>query len=104
MESLYQIENLTKVLTLINYIFLRRIGMKDCDKYIIYIANKINELRLCHRKEVLQMILYSNIDQSKIKEKGNGTQIKFSELSPDLIKNIYNFVYNKVENSTDIIS
>lgn len=72
-------------------------------KYINYINDNINELKLSFRKEILQIILYSNIDDDKVVEKGSGTQIKFSDIDPILLKNIYNFIYKKIELSTDII-
>lgn len=75
------------------------------NKYIIYISDNINELKLNYRKEILQIIIYSNIEEEKIVEKGNGTQIKFSDLAGNnlLLKNIYNFIYNKIELKQDII-
>lgn len=72
-------------------------------KYINYINDNINELKLSFRKEILQIILYSNIDDDKVVEKGSGTQIKFSDIDPILLRNIYNFIYKKIELSTDII-
>lgn len=75
----------------------------NTSKYISFIHNNINELKLNYRKEILQMILYSNIDDEKIVEKGNGTQIKFSDIDSILLKNIYNFIYMKLELSSDII-
>jgi len=72
-------------------------------KYINYINDNINELKLSFRKEILQIILYSNIDDDKVVEKGSGTQIKFSDIDPILLKNIYNFIFKKIELSTDII-
>lgn len=75
----------------------------EIDKYIVYINDNINELRLNFRIEVLQMILYSNIDDEKIVEKGSGCSIKFADLDQSLIKNIYNFIYKKIELSTDLI-
>ena len=75
----------------------------NTSKYISYINDNINELKLSFRKEILQIILYSNIDDDKIVEKGSGTQIKFSDIDPILLKNIYNYIYKKIELSTDII-
>lgn len=74
----------------------------DRSKYIIYINENINELRFNFRKEILQIILYSNIEDDKIIEKGSGTQIKFSSIDSTLLKNIYNYIYNKMQ-SSDII-
>lgn len=71
--------------------------------YISYIHNHINDLKSSFRREVLQIILYSNIDDVKIEEKGSGTQVKFIDLDSNLIKSIYNFIYQKIELSTNII-
>lgn len=73
------------------------ISKQNINRFILYINDNINELKLNHRKEVLQMIIGADIDDDKIVEKGNGTQIKFSDINVDLLKNIYNFVYNKLE-------
>jgi hypothetical protein len=72
-------------------------------KYINYINDNVNELKLSFRKEILQIILYSNIEEEKVVEKGSGTQIKFSDIDPILLKNVYNFIYKKIELSSDII-
>jgi hypothetical protein len=69
----------------------------DKNTIIMYITDTISELKLTHRIEILQMIIYSNIDSSKIVEKGGGTQIKFSDLSDTILENIYNYIYNKYE-------
>ncbi len=73
------------------------------NQYILYISDNVNELKLNYRKDVLQMIIGSEIDDDKIVEKGNGTQIKFSDMSPELLQSIYNFIYNKLECPTNII-
>ena len=73
------------------------------DKYITYIHDNINELKLSFRKEILQIILYSNIDDDKVVEKGSGTQIKFSDIDSILLKNVYNYIYKKIELSSDIL-
>ncbi len=71
------------------------------NEYRTYIHEHINELKISDRKEVLQMLTYG-VDDEKIAEKGNGTQIKFDDIDDTLLTNVYNFVYNKIENSKDI--
>ncbi len=73
--------------------------MEDLErkKFILYINENINELTLNFRKEILQMILCSDIDPTKIVEKGSGTQIKYENIEIELLKNIYNYIYNKIE-------
>ncbi|MGL5934906.1 MAG: hypothetical protein ACRCZI_04710 [Cetobacterium sp.] len=75
---------------------------KELHKYIIYINDNINELKTDYRVEILQMILYSNIEDAKIVEKGNGSSIKFSDLESGLIKNIYNFIKTKIDYNFEI--
>jgi len=68
------------------------------ERRIRYIYDNVNELLVKERIEVLQMLLYSDIDGDKITEKGSGTQIKFSDIKKPMIKKIYNFIFNKLEN------
>ena len=77
------------------------LSVNKVNTYKAYIHEHINELKINDRKEILQMITYS-VDDEKIAEKGNGTQIKFDDINQVLLLNIYNFVYNKIENSKDI--
>jgi hypothetical protein len=73
------------------------------NKYIHYINDNINELKVSFRKEVLQTILYSNLPESKIVEKGNGTQVKYGDIDDQLLKNIYNYIYQKIELSSELV-
>jgi hypothetical protein len=82
---------------------MAELPFEKINHYKIYIHDNINELKLNHRREILQMIKYANIDDDKIVEKGSGTQIKFSEISVELLHQIYNFIYTKIEISADII-
>ena len=75
----------------------------DRCKYINYINDNINELKINFRKEVLQMIKYSDILDDKIVEKGNGSQVKYSDIDNNLLKSIYNFIQNKRNMKTDFI-
>ena len=76
---------------------MEKLSDDDRNKFIVYVNDKINELKLSNRKEILQMIMYSQISSSKIIEKGGGTQIKMSDINDSLLKNIYNYIYNKFE-------
>jgi hypothetical protein len=78
------------------------ISKEDVKKYTIYINDNIQELKLNHRKEILQILMCSNIDQKLILEKGSGTQIKFADIDPSLLKLIYNNIYNKLEKISDV--
>jgi len=67
-----------------------------------YILDNTNELEIHDRKELLQMIFNSQF-RSKLKEKGNGTQIRLEALSTELLEKIYNFVFAKLNDpSTEI--
>jgi hypothetical protein len=59
-----------------------------------FIFDNINELSILDRKEVLQMI-YNSQFRSKIKEKGNGVQIKLDDLSESIIDKIFTYVSQK---------
>jgi hypothetical protein len=71
------------------------------NEYRLYISDNIGNLNINYRREILQMLIYA-VDDEKLIEKGNGTQIKFTDLDDKLLTNIYNFIYNKIENGGDI--
>ncbi len=79
------------------------LSKQTLNKYIIYINDNINELKLNHRKEVLQIIIGSDIEDEKIVEKGNGTQVRYVDIDGLLLKKIYNYMFNKLELSHDVI-
>jgi len=74
------------------------------NKYVYYVNDHVGKIKTNYRKELLQIILCSNIDENKIIEKGNGTQIKFSDINNDLLQKIYNYIYNKVENIDPVLN
>lgn len=61
-----------------------------------YIIENINELKHAFRIEVLQIILGTQIDRKKIREKGSGTEIKVSDLHSDTIDFLYNYIRTKM--------
>lgn len=69
----------------------------SCDEKRIYICNHINELKIAHRREVMQTIICA-IGSDKIVEKGNGSQIKFKDIGEDLLNKIYNYIHAKIRN------
>jgi len=73
----------------------------DVVKMIVYIKQKITEISLSNRKEVLKIIMASGVDDHKIHSKGNGTQVKFRDLPTDVINSIYLFVKSKVDTNLD---
>ena len=80
--------------------------MSDSDLHdmkVRFICENINELRRNFRKEILQIMLGSQINESKIREKGGGTQIKISDIPKELINTLYNYIKKKLECSEEII-
>lgn len=62
-----------------------------------YIVSKINDLHITERYHILNMITKDPmVDKTKIQTKGDGTQIRFSDLSDDLIESIYVFINEKL--------
>lgn len=70
---------------------------------IRFICENINELRRNFRKEILQIMMGSQIPESKIYEKGGGTQIKVADIPVELINTIYNYIKKKIECTEEII-
>lgn len=64
---------------------------------LTFITDNINELSIQDRREILQ-IIYNSPSRSKLKEKGNGTQIKLNDLSEQIINKIYDCVTLKLNN------
>jgi hypothetical protein len=64
---------------------------------ILYIKQKIGDMSQMERKDILQMIMNSGIDDSKIHSKGSGTQIKFKDIPKESLCTIYNYMQNKIK-------
>ena len=69
---------------------------------ILYINENIDELPIHDRKEVLQMLI-CNMDIKKIVEKGSGTQIKYKDMSDELLVSIQNFVKKRIDSMGTIV-
>lgn len=63
---------------------------------ITYIKQKVGDLNVNERKDILQMLINSGIEDSRIHSKGRGTQIKFMDIPTDMIVSIYNFIQVKI--------
>lgn len=72
-------------------------AIENQDHKIRFICENINELRRNFRKEILQIMLGSQIPEDKIYEKGGGTQMKISDIPKELINTIYNYIGKKIE-------
>jgi len=64
---------------------------------IMYIKHNVIDLSTNERKDILQMIINSGIEDNKIQSKGNGTQIKFKDLQSDVIVLVYNYIQTKMK-------
>ena len=78
------------------------IALENQDHKIRFICENINELRRNFRKEILQIMMGSQIPESKIYEKGGGTQIKIADIPKELINTIYNYIGKKIECTEEI--
>lgn len=65
-----------------------------------HILDNTNELMLKDRKEILQFIFNSS-SRNKLKEKGNGTQVRLETLSNALIEKIYEFINVRLNDHSD---
>lgn len=63
------------------------------DNMIKYIKQYISDLNIEERQDILQIITNSGIDDKYIQTKGKGTQIRFINIPPEVIKNIYEYIY-----------
>jgi hypothetical protein len=64
-----------------------------------FIFDNINDLPIDDRKDILQ-IIYNSQYRDKLNEKGNGVQIKISDLSQAIIDKIYITIINKLNDQT----
>jgi hypothetical protein len=64
---------------------------------IMYIKQSIGDLSPEELKNILQIIMNSGIDENKIQEKGNGTQIKYKDIPKETIRAISTYIKNKLD-------
>lgn len=64
---------------------------------IMYIKQSIGDLSPDELKNILQIIMNSGIDENKIQEKGNGTQIKYKDIPKETIVAISTYIKNKLD-------
>jgi hypothetical protein len=75
---------------------VKSINKDEIINMIIYIKQKVSDLSITDRKNILRIIMKTGIDDNKIQSKGNGTQIKFKDITSDTIQLIYNFIQAKI--------
>jgi len=61
-----------------------------------YIKHYVGDLSQAERHDILQMIVNSSIDDSKIQTKGDGTQIRIADIPKSTINMIYNYIQTKL--------
>jgi hypothetical protein len=61
-----------------------------------FIFDNVNDLPLSDRIEMVQ-IIYMSPYRNKLKEKGNGLQLKLDDLSDGIINKIHTFIIEKME-------
>ena len=64
-----------------------------------FIFDNINDLLIDDRKDILQ-IIYNSQHRSSLNEKGNGVQIKLSDLSQPIIEKIYTTIIKKLQDQS----
>lgn len=64
---------------------------------IMYIKQSISDLSHEELKNILQIIINSGIDDHKIQEKGNGTQIKYKDIPKETIIAIHQYIKTKID-------
>ena len=62
------------------------------DTEINYIEENVEDLEVSERRDILQMLVNSGFEESRIITKGGGVMIKFAHISPELIRNIHSYV------------
>jgi len=65
-----------------------------------FIKRNVNDISIEERKEILQIIINSSTDDSKIHTKGDGTVVSFKDLDQATVSAIYNFIQLKIANKT----
>ena len=63
---------------------------------IDFISRNVDNLTRDDHICILQILFKSPIDESKIKEKPSGTQIKFSDIPDQVLIEIYDFMTRKI--------
>jgi hypothetical protein len=62
---------------------------------IKYIVRSVSELQITERQQILQMILNA-VPDSKIQTKGDGTQVKISDIPRSTMLMIHNYISTKI--------
>lgn len=77
------------------------INKYDLVNMVMFIKQKVGELTINERRDILQMIVNSGIDDSKIQTKGGGTQIKLKHIQHETVISIYNYINTKMKDKIE---
>ncbi len=72
------------------------INEKEIINMIAFISQHVAGLSNDDRHKILKIIIKSGIDDAKIHSKGNGTQIKYKDLSYDAIIAVHKFIVDTI--------
>jgi hypothetical protein len=72
----------------------KKLSIEERDKLIIYIGEHIDEMSYNDRRDILSMLKMNISDKTKFKQKGDGTQILFKDISNDIVIWIHNRIYS----------
>jgi len=67
-------------------------------KQMIYIQKNVNDLKLSHRREVLQMLVCA-VDNDKLVDKGDGCQLIDTDIGEEAAAAIYRYINDKLKMS-----
>jgi hypothetical protein len=67
------------------------------NEIVRFINYNIVSMSKADKEEILQMIFMSDIDESKIQDKGGGAQIKFKDIPVSVIFDIHKKIEQKLE-------
>jgi len=68
----------------------------DIIKMIVFIKQKVSSMSLGERRDILRIIMKSGLEDHKIHSKGDGTQVKFKDLSFGTIVSINTYITQKI--------
>ena len=80
---------------------MENINKDDLVNMVMFIKQKAGELSINERRDILQMIVNSGIDDNKIQTKGGGTQIKLKNIHHDTVISIYNYINLKIKDKIE---
>ena len=74
----------------------KKLTIEERNIIVKYIDEHIDEMSYNDRRDILSMLKMNIIDKEKFRQKGDGTQIVFKDISNDLIIWIHNRIYSKI--------